>query len=240
MPRRARLSHPGIPWHIIQRGNNRSVCFNAEEDYQFYLHWLKELADKFGCAIHAYVLMTNHVHLLLTPAREDSAALMMKHLGQRYVQYINRTYRRSGTLWEGRFRSCLTQSEDYVLACYRYIELNPVRAGMVVKPQDYRWSSYPANGQGRANPLITPHEEYRRLGQREADRREAYRALFRAQVDEALTDEIRDATNGNFVLGGERFQARMGQALGQRVVRGKPGRPAKQGQSGDGKQGDLW
>jgi putative transposase len=134
MPRRARLSIAGIPWHIIQRGNNRSVCFFADEDYDFYLHHLKRLATKFGCAVHAYVLMTNHVHMLLTPERKDSAALLMKNLGQRYVQYVNRAYRRSGTLWEGRFRSCLTQSLDYVLACYRYIELNPVRARMVNDP----------------------------------------------------------------------------------------------------------
>jgi putative transposase len=239
MPRRARLSVPGIPWHIIQRGNNRSVCFNAEDDYQFYLHYLKEFADKFGCALHAYVLMTNHVHLLLTPAREDSAALMMKHLGQRYVQYVNRTYRRTGTLWEGRFRSCLTQSEDYVLACHRYIELNPVRAGMVAKPQDYRWSSYHANGLGRANALLTPHDEYRRLGKEDTERREAYRALFRAHVEEALTDEIRDATNGNFVLGDKRFQDQIAQTLGRRVVRAKAGRPLKEGEVGDERQGDL-
>lgn len=109
MPRRARLSLPGIPWHIIQRGNNRAVCFYTAEDYRRYLDELAELSARFGCAIHAYVLMTNHVHLLLTPQKADSAALMMKHLGQRYVQYINRTYKRSGTLWEGRFRSCLTQ-----------------------------------------------------------------------------------------------------------------------------------
>lgn len=228
MPRRARLSLPGVPWHIIQRGNNRSVCFHAEDDYQFYLHYLKEFADKFGCALHAYVLMTNHVHLLLTPARDDSAALMMKHLGQRYVQYVNRTYRRSGTLWEGRFRSCLTQSEDYVLACYRYIELNPVRAGMVLKPQDYRWSSYHANALGRANALLTPHDEYLRLDRDNVKRREVYRALFRVHVDGALTDEIRDATNGNFVLGSARFQAQIANALGRRVVRAKAGRPAKQ------------
>ncbi len=239
MPRRARLSLPGIPWHIIQRGNNRSVCFHAEADYQFYLHYLKEFADRFGCAVHAYVLMTNHVHLLLTPGREESAGLLMKHLGQRYVQYVNRTYRRTGTLWEGRFRSCLTQSEDYVLACQRYIELNPVRAGMVLKPQDYRWSSYHANGLGRGNGLLTPHEEYRRLGRADAERREAYRALFRAHVDEALTDEIRDATNGNFVLGGERFQAQIAHALGRRVVRGRPGRPPKRLEVDDEKQGAL-
>ena len=164
MPRRPRLSLAGIPWHIIQRGNNRSACFYADDDYRKYLDTLKEQAIKFDCAIHAYALMTNHVHLLLTPARQDSAALLMKHLGQRYVQYINRCYRRSGTLWEGRFRSCLTQSEDYVLACYRYIELNPVRANMVQCPGDYPWSSYRANGDGRANPLLTPHAEYLRLG----------------------------------------------------------------------------
>jgi putative transposase len=183
--------------------------------------------------------MTNHVHLLLTPAREDSAALMMKHLGQRYVQYVNRTYRRTGTLWEGRFRSCLTQSEDYVLACHRYIELNPVRAGMVAKPQDYRWSSYHANGLGRANALLTPHDEYRRLGKEDTERREAYRALFRAHVEEALTDEIRDATNGNFVLGDKRFQDQIAQTLGRRVVRAKAGRPLKEGEVGDERQGDL-
>jgi putative transposase len=108
-----------MPWHIIQRGNNRSACFYAEEDYRFYFDRLTELSQKFGCAVHAYALMTNYIHLLLTPERADSAPLTMKHLGQRYVQYINRTYKRSGTLWEGRFRSCLTQSEDYVLACYR-------------------------------------------------------------------------------------------------------------------------
>ena len=183
MPRRARLSLAGIPWHIIQRGNNRAVCFHAEEDYRRYLDDLAEQSRRFGCAIHAYVLMTNHVHLLLTPQKTDSAGQMMKHLGQRYVQYVNRAYRRSGTLWEGRFRSCLTQSEDYVLACYRYIELNPVRAGMVRHPRDYRWSSFHANGDGKQDALVSPHEQYMGLGRNEAARRQAYRALFKAHLD---------------------------------------------------------
>ena len=226
MPRRARLSIPGIPWHIIQRGNNRSVCFHAEEDFQCYLHYLQEFAAKFDCAIHAYVLMTNHVHLLLTPQRPDSASLLMKHLGQRYVQYINRTYKRSGTLWEGRFRSCLTQTEDYLLACYRYIELNPVRAAMVNQPQDYRWSSYHANALGKASNLIVPHEEYLRLGRGEDTRREAYRALFKAHLDEEIVGQIRNATNGNFALGGERFQKEIETALGRRARRGQAGRPS--------------
>jgi putative transposase len=226
MPRRARLSLPGIAWHIIQRGNNRSVCFYAEEDYRLYLHHLQELSTRFGCAVHAYVLMTNHVHLLLTPQRADSAALLMKHLGQRYVQYINRVYRRSGTLWEGRFRSCLTQTEDYVLACYRYIELNPVRAAMVRQPQDYRWSSYAANAQEKKDALLQPHEQYLRLGKDEATRREAYRALFKAQMmDDPLLAQIRQATNGNYALGSARFQAQIEAALGRRAQRGHAGRP---------------
>ncbi len=238
MPRRARLSLPGIPWHIIQRGNNRSVCFFAEEDYRFYLHHLAELSLRFGCAVHAYVLMTNHAHLLLTPARADSAALLMKHLGQRYVQYINRTYQRSGTLWEGRFRSCLTQSEAYVLACYRYLELNPVRAGMVTQPQDYRWSSYPVNALGRTDSLITPHEQYLRLGRTDVERRQVYRALFKTRLDENILNDIRQSTNGNFALGNERFKKQIERALGRRARRGTAGRP-KRAEVDDAPQIDL-
>jgi putative transposase len=169
--------------------------------------------------------MTNHVHLLLTPEREDSAALLIKHLGQRYVQYINRTYQRSGTLWEGRFRSCLTQTETYVLACYRYIELNPVRANMVRHPREYRWSSYRANAEGKANMLITPHDMYQRLARSTIGRQEAYHALFKAHIDDALLEEIRNSTNGNYVLGSKRFQEEIGMMLGRRVVKGKAGRP---------------
>jgi putative transposase len=228
MPRRARLSLPGIPWHIIQRGNNRSVCFFSDDDHRLYLDLLTELAERFGCSVHAYVLMTNHVHLLMTPEDTDSAALLMKHLGQRYVQYVNRTYGRSGTLWEGRFRSCLTQAEDYVLACYRYIERNPVRADMVRHARQYKWSSYRANAEGRPDPLITPHEQYRRLGRTWARRRDAYRALFKSPLDEQQLDQIRQATNGNYVLGNANFEAEMAAALGRRVQRGKAGRPPKQ------------
>lgn len=170
--------------------------------------------------------MTNHVHPLLTPERPDSASLMMKHLGQRSVQYVNRSYRRSGTLWEGRFRSCLTQSEDYVLACHRYIELNPVRAGMVCHPRDYRWSSFQANGDGRNDPLITPHEQYLRLGRSTGRRLEAYRKLFNAHLDPKLIGQIRDATNGNYALGNQRFEEEVAGMLRQRVSRGKSGRPS--------------
>ncbi|MGH8728197.1 MAG: transposase, partial [Burkholderiales bacterium] len=214
MPRRARLMLAGVPVHLIQRGNNRSICFYSEEDYAVYLHHLEELGKRFDCAIHAYVLMTNHVHLLLTPGAIESTGLLMKNLGQRYVQYINRTYKRSGTLWEGRFRSCLTQKEDYVLACYRYIELNPMRADMVKHPRDYRWSSYRSNGEGKTSTLLTPHAQYRRLGRDAEERQIAYRALFKTRLDSELLGEIRQATNGNYALGGKRFQAEIEAALG--------------------------
>ena len=227
MPRRARIAVPGIPWHIIQRGNNRSACFYAEADYQYYLSTLGEQAQEYGCAVHAYVMMTNHVHLLCTPQHENSAAQLMKNLGQRYVQYVNRTYRRSGTLWEGRFKSCLAQSEAYVLTCYRYIELNPVRANRVCHPREYRWSSYQANAEGKLDPILTPHSLYLRLGQNEAQREAAYRGLFEADLDPDQITAIRNATNGNCALGDRRFREEIEKMLRRRVVPGKSGRPAK-------------
>lgn len=225
MPRRARLAIAGIPWHIIQRGNNRSPCFYHEEDYQFYLEQLELQAMKFGCLVHAYCLMTNHVHLLVTPIEKESASLMMKHLGQRFVQYINRSYGRSGTLWEGRFKSCITQEERYALACYRYIELNPVRAGMVSQPQDYLWSSYKLNAYGHPDSCITPHRLYLGLGATQEDRLAAYRTLVENAMNENDIKAIRSATNGNFVLGNNRFQREIEKALGQRTHPGRPGRP---------------
>jgi putative transposase len=227
MPRRARLTVSGVPWHIVQRGNNRCACFYAPADYEYYLSTLGEQAQKYGCAVHAYVMMTNHVHLLCTPQRDDSVAQLMKNLGQRYVQYVNRTHRRSGTLWEGRYRSCLTQSETYVMTCYKYIELNPVRAKMVLHPRDYRWSSYGANAEGKRDPILTPHSLYMRLGLNGAQREAAYRGLFEVDLDSNQIAAIRKATNGNYVLGDGRFQAQIGRELRRRVVPGKSGRPAK-------------
>ena len=227
MPRRARLKMSGLPLHLIQRGNNRTACFYADEDYSLYLHHLKELSRKVGCAVHAYVLMTNHVHLLLTAQHPDGPSLLMKHLGQRYVQYVNRTYRRSGTLWEGRFRSSIVQERRYLLRCYRYIEMNPVRAGMVRHPRDYPWSSYRANAGLANSQLITPHEEYLALGRGEDERRVIYRELLRAEMDSAELEEIRSAANGGFAFGNDRFKAEVAAMLGRRVERGVPGRPRK-------------
>lgn len=227
MPRRARIALPNVPLHMIQRGNNRQACFFADEDYQFYLEWLLEYAGKTGCRLHAFVLMTNHVHLLLSADAAEAPGLLMKALGQRYVQYVNRVYRRSGTLWEGRYRSCPTQAETYFLACQRYIELNPVRASMVHHPADYRWSSYRINAQGEISPLIQPHEIYQSLGLSDAERQASYRELFRFELEPGVVDTIRQATNGNFALGSGQFAAEIAAAIGRRVTPGQSGRPVK-------------
>jgi putative transposase len=227
MPRRARQAVAGIPWHIIQRGNNRQACFYVAADNRRYLQYPGRQAGKFGCLIHAWCLMTNPVHLPVTPERADSAGLLMKHPGQRYVQCINRTWRRSGTLWEGRFRSCLAQKETYLLACYRQIELNPVRAGRVEHPAGYAWSSNRANGQGTNNALLDPHPLYRAPGQTRAARCRHYRELFRLDLDPELIDELRQATNGNDVPGDARFSAEIEAMLRRRVTPGRAGRPVK-------------
>jgi putative transposase len=237
MPRRARLLLPGVPLHIIQRGNNRQACFYSADDYHFYLEWLTHHAGKTHCRIHAYVLMTNHVHLLLSSNKPEGPGALMKALGQRYVQYINRTYRRSGTLWEGRYRSCLVQEEAYLMACQRYIELNPVRAGMVRHPGDYLWSSFRVNGQGEESDLIKPHRLYKALGTDEKKRQASYRELFRHELDPGVIDAIRSATNGNYALGGERFGQQISEALGRRATKGKAGRPR---QRHDAETGELF
>ena len=177
--------------HIVQRGHNREPCFFGEEDYCSYLHWLGEALGEAQCALHAYVLMTNHVHLLLTPKKAEAVPRLIISLGRRYVQYINRSYRRTGTLWDSRYKSSLIQAETYLLLCQRYIELNPVRAAMVDDPAHYRWTSYRANGLGAADSRITPHPLYRSLGRSDKERQAAYRALFRAPLDRPALEDIR-------------------------------------------------
>ncbi len=224
MPRRPRLYLSGHPQHIVQRGHNRAACFFADEDYRFYLHWLKLGAEKCGCAIHAYVLMTNHVHLLLTPRRPDAVSRLMQSLGRRYAQYVNRFYKRSGSVWEGRFKASLVQAEEYLLTCYRYIELNPVRADMVRDPGDYAWSSYRHNGLGKADALMTEHPLYATMGASERERQSAYRALFQAHLDEPALTKIREAIHRGQPLGSERFREQVAAALGRRVLVRKQGR----------------
>jgi len=190
-----------------------------------YLLHLRDLADKLGCEVHAYCLMTNHVHLLLTPPSTDACTVLMRNLGQRYVQYFNRTYERSGTLWEGRYRSFLVESARYVIACYRYIEQNPMRAEMVSNPADYPWSSHRVNSGIAADPLVTPHAEYLALSEDAANRIRAYRSLFESGLDASELARIREAGLNSLPLGSESFKARMEINLGRVLRHGKPGRP---------------
>jgi putative transposase len=202
---------------VIVRGNNRTEIFCADIDYQFYLGKLLLACKKHDCQIHAYVLMTNHVHLLITPQDEMGVGKAMQMLGRYYVQYYNYTYRRTGTLWEGRYKATLIDSEAYLLTCMRYIELNPVRAGMVAHPSEYPWSSYHFNAFGQPNDLIAPYIEYTRLGKTDVDRQAAYRQLFKHHIAESSMNEIRDATNKAWVLGCDRFKQRVQKQLERRV-----------------------
>ena len=219
---------PGVPVHIRHRGNNGQRCFFSDQDRAFYVFHLKRLTGPMCCRLHAYCLMPNHVHLLITPASGDGCARLMQRVAQLHSQYMNRTYGRFGSLWEGRFRSCLVQSEDYVIACYRYIESNPVRANLCSDPGDYEWSSYRFNAQGRADGAMAAHEQYEALGLEPSARREAYIALFAADPRYWRTEEIRKATNGNFALGDEGFRRKVAGLLGRRAEPGRPGRPAAQ------------
>ena len=201
MARLPRLCLPGVPQHIIQRGINRQACFVSDKDFAAYAHWLDKSARKYQVAVHAWVFMTNHVHILVTSQTEQGVSRMMQAIGRHYVRYFNHTYGRTGTLWEGRFKSCLVDAEDYLLACHRYIELNPVRAGMVAVPEDYTWSSYRANGFGQQMKLWTPHRVYLELGSTIRERAAAYRELFAGHIDERLVSQIRKATNRGLILG---------------------------------------
>ncbi len=227
MPRRPRLNLSSVPQHIIQRGNNRQATFFADADYLFYLECLRDAMSKYGCRLHAYVLMTNHVHLLMSGMEPHGISRTMQHLGRRFVRYINHTYRRSGTLWEGRFKASLVDTEAYFLRCCRYIECNPVRAGMVADPLDYRWCSHRAHALGISDQTITLHEQYLRLGRTDEERCQAYRSLFGAALESTELHELRDAVNRGWPYGSERFKDEIECVLVRGARPPKRGRPAR-------------
>ena len=225
MARRPRLELPGVPLHVIQRGNNRAATFVADGDRHLYLTCLGDAATKYACAVHAYVLMPNHVHLLVSPQRAGGVALLMQDVGRRYVRIFNDRHSRTGTLWEGRYKAAMIDSEQYLLVCQRYIELNPVRAGLVTGPADYRWTSYRHYAHGIRNPLVTAHELVQRLALNDDERRDAYRDLFREPLAQGVIDRIREATNKGWPLGGEAFVGRVEALLGRPARAPKRGRP---------------
>jgi putative transposase len=206
MPRRARFCPAGFPVHLIQRGNNRQAIFTCDADLAAYAHWLADGAERFGVSIHGWVFMTNHVHLLATPSHDESLSRLMQFLGRLYVRHFNYTYTRSGTLFEGRFKTSLVQEDRYLLTCLRYIELNPVRAGMVRDPGDYRWSSFRAHAFGTKAQLWSPHDRYLDLGRSEKQRQQAWRDLITETLDAEVMAKVRHCANTGLVLGTKSFR----------------------------------
>lgn len=227
MPRQPRYFIPHIPQHVIQRGVDRQPVFFRAPDYELYRDTLGTAANRYDCAIHAYVLMTNHTHLVITPGTKRSLPLLMQAIGRGYVQKLNRHYNRTGTLWQGRYKASLIQDDLYLLSCYRYVELNPVRAGMVRQPGDYAFSSYHQNAAGKPDKLLTEHSVYRSLAASPEQRQAAYRALFADEIASEFLELVRDTTNACRVLGNDRFKDRVEGLLGRSVRRGTAGRPSR-------------
>ena len=225
MPRKPRMYLADIPAHVVQRGNNRDACFYSDDDYLFYIEVLGQGLRRYKVKLHAYCLMTNHVHLLMTPVDETGISRVMQHVGRMYVQYINKTYKRSGTLWEGRHKASLVDADNYLLKCYRYIELNPVVAGMVRKPEQYRWSSYQWHAWGKTNSIITDHEIFNDLDNRQENRQFVYRELFKTQITDEDIHEIEESLEYSYSLGNERFRVQIETALGRKVGQKQRGRP---------------
>jgi putative transposase len=217
----------GFPQHLIQRGNNREPCFFAESDYAAYLCWLERAASTYHVSIHAYVLMPNHVHLLVTPGMEGGVSRMMQYLGRQYVQYINRTHHRCGTLWERRYLASLVDTEGCLLSIYRYIESNPVRAGLVAAPEQYRWSSARNHFAPIEKTFLVDHDAYLRLGESPLARARAYLEWSRKPLEDAVLAEIRLAAKRGVPFGSDGFKDQIELQLGRRVRLRKPGRKPK-------------
>jgi putative transposase len=213
--------------HIVQRGNNRQACFFHPANYALYLETMFESAARYRVDIHAYVLMTNHVHVLATPVEKWGVSRMMQLLGATYVAYINARCGRTGALWEGRYKSSLVESERYCLACYRYIELNPVRAGMCANPGDYRWSSFRVNALTAENSSLRPHPQWLALGESDSKRRGQYRKLVEEGMDPERLENIRFGVRKGLPTGSSRFKSQIEEALDRRLGDGQRGRPKK-------------
>jgi putative transposase len=231
MARLPRLSLPGYPHHVILRGNNRQAIFSCPADYQTLLDLIEEHAGKSGVAVHAYVLMSNHVHLLVTPEAADSLPRMMQAVGRRYVRYFNDRQGRSGTLWEGRYRSTPIQTETYLLACMAYIDLNPVRAGLVAEARDYPWSSHGHYVGLRSDRLITPHPLVWTLGNTPFAREAAYAEMVRVGVSASQQAALTESALRGWALGDAGFLTDMQKKTERRVVKTRVGRPARKADS---------
>lgn len=227
MARLPRLTVPGYPHHVIQRGNNRQAIFASTGDREAFIGLLGDNAARFGVALHAYVLMGNHFHLLATPEAADSLPALMQAVGRRYVRWFNDAQGRTGTLWEGRYKSTLIQTERYLLACMAYIDLNPVRAGMVADPRDYPWSSHSHYIGLRHDRLVTPHPLYWSLGNTPFAREAAYAELVRQGITAQQQDALTQSALKGWALGEPDFVANLQKATPRRVSQSAAGRPVR-------------
>ncbi|MBI2994789.1 MAG: transposase [Gammaproteobacteria bacterium] len=231
MPRMGRIVMPGVAHHIVQRGHNREVVFRSGEDFGFYLHNLRELKSVFSVKLYAFCLMTNHVHLLLEPNDSVGLALLLKHLAGRQTRYVNRRIRRTGTLWEGRYKSSPVETETYLLACSRYIELNPVRAGMVESPGHYRWSSFRLKIGLVQSDILNVDPAFEALGTDKTARQLRYRRFVELGVPQSEYTLIREALQRGQLTGGDNLSAQVESKLGLRVSRRGRGRPSNNGKN---------
>jgi putative transposase len=234
MPRPPRIDLPGVPQHVVIRGNNRSDLFRTDNDRTLFLRYLRHAAGSTGSLIHAFVLMSNHVHLLASASAEGSLSSLVQSVGRRYTYYVNRAYERTGTLFEGRFRSSLVDSDAYLFTCMRYIEMNPVRAGIADDPGDHPWTSYRQNAGLEDFTSVVPRQEYRALGSDPASRGEAYRALFARPLDAGDLTAIRECLRKGCPFGSRTFIARTEGMLGRPASTRPRGRPRKNEAGGKG------
>ena len=225
MARLQRVNPAGFPVHILHRGNNSQACFKNNVDYSAFLWWLREYSEKFMIEIHTWALMENHYHILCTPQVEDGLSRMVQALGRQYVRFFNRLNQRTGTLWEGRYRSCLVKPDSCLLEVYRYIELNPVRAALASNPAEFNWSSYQINASGKPSALCKPHAEYLKLGETRAECAENYKLKCKIGLDEKRLEEIRKSINKGLAFGDEEFKIEVEELTGRRQRALKSGRP---------------
>lgn len=225
MARLPRLVIPNQPHHIIQTGNDSQAIFRDSDDYLVFINWLRDAARQFKVAIHAYVLMTNHIHLLASPADATGLSKMMQWIGRHYVPYFNQKYTRTGTLWQGRYKATVIDADRYLMTCCCYIELNPVRTGMVATPGEHAWSSYAHHAGIKSDPLVTDHPLYWALGNTPFEREAAYKRLVEHGVNEEDVRALTEATLKGWALGSEKFKLKLEKQTDRRVRQAKRGRP---------------
>jgi len=211
--------------HVLIRSNNHQACFNSSVDFSAYLWWLREYSEKYLVEIHAWALLENHIHLLCTQKIDGGLSSMVQALGRQYVRFFNQQNKRTGTLWEGRFRSCLVQAENYLLEVCKYIEMNPVRLELTGHASEYKWSSYLINAYGNSSALCKPHDQYLRLGESKEERSEKYRLFCEKKPSKDIIDEIRKGTNKGLAIGEEGFKVNIEKKTGHRFRPLKKGRP---------------